>query len=171
VWVGGVSIVLLFYVPNEFSSNSQGVLNKSQFVPQDVPNSTLFLSLMLCPKLSCIGGPKGRHLLYIFIFKIEASIWGAFNVSMFFFCDGPIKLTHYPTKRGQNVELERCGWRFVINLKMNNKCQTNVDFISPILHNSKPPMQLKPKKNQSNQYWHPINEWILFNNWYMWMST
>jgi hypothetical protein len=54
---------------------------------------------------------------------------------------------------------------------MNNKCQTNVDFISPILHNSKPPMQLKPKKNQSNQYWHPINEWILFNNWYMWMST
>jgi hypothetical protein len=44
---------------------SQGVLNKSQFVPQDVPNSTLFLSLVLCPKLSYMGGPKGRHFIFV----------------------------------------------------------------------------------------------------------
>jgi hypothetical protein len=92
-----------------FHQVPKGFLTSPNLFPKTFLVLGYFLSLMLCPKLSCIGGPKGRHLLYIFIFKIEASIWGAFNVSMFFFCDGPIKLTHYPTKRGKNVELERCG--------------------------------------------------------------
>ncbi len=59
VWGGWRDFIFFLVIPNVFPSNSQGIPIKfskcspnPQCVPQDVPNSTTFLSHMFSPKLN-----------------------------------------------------------------------------------------------------------------------
>ncbi len=68
----GKGIFVFSIVLNVFSSCSHGVFRK---VPQDVPNFTLDLSLMVCPKFNNhvnktkkVGGRAGHGGVLLFLF-------------------------------------------------------------------------------------------------------